>query len=65
MKNRASAGGNVSPVYCAIKCIMRRSLNKMNQDLLINEIKLLKNIKHKNIVEMYDFRVSPVIFVNK
>ncbi|CAF3330637.1 unnamed protein product [Rotaria socialis] len=42
--------------FYAIKCINRKSLTKSTQDLLINEIKLLKLIKHENIVEMYDFQ---------
>ena len=33
-------------------------LNKTTEDLLINEIKLLKEIKHENIVEMFDFQVN-------
>ncbi|CAF1930144.1 unnamed protein product [Rotaria magnacalcarata] len=44
------------PAFYAIKCINRKALTKTTQDLLINEIKLLKHIKHENIVEMYDFQ---------
>jgi serine/threonine protein kinase len=46
------------PAFYAIKCINRKSLTKTTEDLLINEIKLLKEIKHENIVEMYDFEVT-------
>ena len=46
------------PAFYAIKCINRKSLNKTTEDLLINEIKLLKHIKHENIVEMFDFQVE-------
>jgi len=46
------------PIYYAIKCIHRKSLTKTTQDLLINEIKLLKHIKHENVVEMFDFQVK-------
>ena len=45
-------------MFYAIKCLNRKSLTKTTQDLLINEIKLLKHIKHENIVEMYDFQVK-------
>ncbi|CAF0858768.1 unnamed protein product [Adineta ricciae] len=44
------------PAFYAIKCISRKSLTKTTEDLLINEIKLLKGIKHEHIVEMYDFQ---------
>jgi serine/threonine protein kinase len=50
------------PTFYAIKCINRKSLTKTTEDLLINEIKLLKQIKHENIVEMYDFQVNKVLF---
>ncbi len=53
---------SVLPTFYAIKCISRKALNKTAEDLLINEIKLLKNIKHENIVEMFDFRVNKIIF---
>lgn len=33
-------------------------MTKTMEDLLIGEIKFLKEIKHENIVEMYDFRVD-------
>jgi len=33
-------------------------LTKTTEDLLVNEIKILKEIKHENIVEMYDFQVN-------
>lgn len=39
-------------------------LNKTTEDLLINEIKLLKHIKHENIVEMYDFQVNALPFLS-
>ena len=32
---------------------------------MINEIKLLKHIKHENIVEMYDFQVNKIMKKNK
>jgi serine/threonine-protein kinase ULK/ATG1 len=49
------------PIFYAIKCINRKSLTKTTEDLLINEIKILKLIKHENIVEMYDFQVNKVL----
>ncbi len=49
------------PTFYAIKCINRKALNKTTEDLLINEIKLLKHIKHENIVEMYDFQVNEIL----
>ncbi len=49
------------PNFYAIKCINRKSLTKTTQDLLINEIKLLKRIKHENIVEMFDFQVNKIL----
>jgi serine/threonine protein kinase len=54
----SSAACARNPIYYAIKCINRKSLTKTTQDLLINEIKLLKKINHENIVEMYDFQVN-------
>ena len=48
---------SASHMFYAIKCINRKTLTKTTGDLLINEIKLLKEIKHENIVEMYDFQV--------
>ena len=50
------------PAFYAIKCISRKSLTKTTEDLLINEIKLLKGIKHEHIVEMYDFQVGKDVF---
>ncbi|CAF0883428.1 unnamed protein product [Didymodactylos carnosus] len=44
------------PSTYAIKCIDRKGLNNTTRDLLVNEIRLLKQIKHENIVEMYDFQ---------
>ncbi|CAF1608588.1 unnamed protein product [Rotaria sp. Silwood1] len=55
-QSRPSSAACVRPNFFAIKCINRKTLTKTTQDLLINEIKLLKNIKHENIVEMYDFQ---------
>jgi serine/threonine-protein kinase ULK/ATG1 len=49
------------PTFYAIKCINRKSLTKTTEDLLINEIKILKHIKHENIVEMYDFQVNKIV----
>ncbi|UJR36282.1 hypothetical protein I4U23_029012 [Adineta vaga] len=56
--NRPSSARPTSALstFYAIKCISRKSLTKTTEDLLINEIKLLKGIKHENIVEMYDFQ---------
>lgn len=48
------------PAFYAVKCINRKNLNKTTEDLLINEIKLLKHIKHENIVEMFDFQVKRI-----
>lgn len=39
----------------AVKCISRPRLSKAEQDNLITEIKLLKTMKHRYIVEMIDF----------
>lgn len=58
-----SGQARATNVY-AIKCIHRKSLTKTTQDLLINEIKLLKQIKHENIVEMYDFQVSRTLQID-
>lgn len=55
---RPSSAALNRPIFYAIKCIYRKSLTKSSQDLLINEIKILKQIKHENIVEMYDFKVE-------
>ncbi|CAF0850771.1 unnamed protein product [Rotaria sordida] len=55
-QSRPSSAACARPSFFAIKCINRKNLTKTTQDLLINEIKLLKHIKHENIVEMYDFQ---------
>ncbi|XP_070210335.1 serine/threonine-protein kinase ULK3-like [Littorina saxatilis] len=39
----------------AIKCILKSSLNKSSTENLLTEIELLKNLKHKHIVELRDF----------
>ncbi|CAF1430160.1 unnamed protein product [Adineta steineri] len=54
-QTRPSSAISTRPIFCAIKCISRKALTKTTPDILINEIKLLKHIKHDNIVEMYDF----------
>ncbi len=62
-QSRPSSAACIRPNFYAIKCINRKSLTKTTQDLLINEIKLLKHIKHDNIVEMYDFQVNKFCFL--
>ncbi len=59
-QSRPNSAACVRPNFYAVKCINRKSLTKTTQDLLINEIKLLKHIKHENIVEMYDFQVNQI-----
>ncbi|CAF1052630.1 unnamed protein product [Adineta steineri] len=54
-QTRPSSAISARPIFYAIKCISRKALTKTTPDILINEIKLLKHIKHDNIVEMYDF----------
>ncbi|CAF4060622.1 unnamed protein product, partial [Rotaria magnacalcarata] len=51
-----SPPSTASPTFYAMKCINHKALTKTTEDLLINQIKLLKQIKHENIVEMHDFR---------
>jgi serine/threonine protein kinase len=60
-QSRPSSAACARPTFYAIKCISRKSLTKTTQDLLINEIKLLKHIKHENIVEMIDFAVNKIV----
>ncbi|KAG8146342.1 hypothetical protein E2320_012693 [Naja naja] len=43
-------------VEVAIKCINKKNLAK-SQTLLGKEIKILKELKHDNIVALYDFQV--------
>ena len=57
-----SRPSSARPIFYAIKCINRKALTKTTEDLLINEINLLKHIKHENIVEMYDFQVTKEIY---
>lgn len=40
----------------AIKCIAKANLSKTSTDNCLREIRLLKTLKHKHIVEMIDFR---------
>uniref|UniRef100_A0A2K6ABK0 non-specific serine/threonine protein kinase n=1 Tax=Mandrillus leucophaeus TaxID=9568 RepID=A0A2K6ABK0_MANLE len=42
----------------AVKCINKKNLAK-SQTLLGKEIKILKELKHENIVALYDFQVRP------
>lgn len=42
--------------FFAIKCVAKSSLSQSATDNLLREIKLLKTLKHKYIVEMTDFR---------
>ncbi|KAJ6659105.1 hypothetical protein lerEdw1_019408 [Lerista edwardsae] len=44
-------------VEVAIKCINKKNLAK-SQTLLGKEIKILKELKHDNIVALYDFQVD-------
>lgn len=53
-KGRASD----NPKFVAIKCIRRKDQTKTAIELFINEITLLKEIKHEHIVEMFDFQVD-------
>lgn len=39
----------------AIKCIKKKSLSKRGADNLITEIQVLKDLKHRHIVQLYDF----------
>ncbi|KAL8180243.1 UNVERIFIED_CONTAM: Serine/threonine-protein kinase ulk1 [Gekko kuhli] len=47
----------------AIKCINKKNLAK-SQTLLGKEIKILKELKHENIVALYDFQVLLFIEVD-
>ncbi|CAF4455101.1 unnamed protein product, partial [Adineta steineri] len=60
-QTRPSSAISTRPIFYAIKCISRKALTKTTPDILINEIKLLKHIKHDNIVEMYDFSVNGIL----
>jgi len=42
-------------VTVALKCIKKKSLSKVGADNLITEIKVLKELKHRHIVQLYDF----------
>uniref|UniRef100_A0A8C5UPM7 non-specific serine/threonine protein kinase n=1 Tax=Malurus cyaneus samueli TaxID=2593467 RepID=A0A8C5UPM7_9PASS len=46
----------------AVKCINKKNLAK-SQTLLGKEIKILKELKHENIVALYDFQVSSFNYV--
>lgn len=45
-----------SKKFFAIKCVSKSSLSQSATENLLREIKLLKTLKHKHIVEMTDFR---------
>uniref|UniRef100_A0A8C3BVT6 non-specific serine/threonine protein kinase n=1 Tax=Cairina moschata TaxID=8855 RepID=A0A8C3BVT6_CAIMO len=45
----------------AVKCINKKNLAK-SQTLLGKEIKILKELKHENIVALYDFQVNTFIY---
>lgn len=45
-----------SKLYFAIKCVAKANLSPSSTENLLREIKLLKTLKHKYIVEMTDFR---------
>ncbi|CAH1796451.1 unnamed protein product [Owenia fusiformis] len=40
----------------AVKCVEKSSLNKISTENLLTEIKLLKTLKHRHIVELKDFQ---------
>uniref|UniRef100_A0A8C9FA39 non-specific serine/threonine protein kinase n=1 Tax=Pavo cristatus TaxID=9049 RepID=A0A8C9FA39_PAVCR len=46
----------------AVKCINKKNLAK-SQTLLGKEIKILKELKHENIVALYDFQVSTFNYI--
>lgn len=46
----------------AVKCINKKNLAK-SQTLLGKEIKILKELKHENIVALYDFQVNTFNYV--
>lgn len=41
--------------YVAVKCVEKSILSKTAEDNLITEIRLLKTLNHKHIVEMKEF----------
>ena len=45
----------------AIKCIKKKSLSKRGADNLITEIQVLKDLKHRHIVQLHDFTVRLLI----
>ncbi|XP_063679203.1 serine/threonine-protein kinase ULK3-like isoform X3 [Bolinopsis microptera] len=46
---------DVSGQNVAIKCIKKKSLSKRGADNLITEIQVLKDLKHRHIVQLHDF----------
>ncbi|XP_071488467.1 serine/threonine-protein kinase ULK3-like [Diadema antillarum] len=40
----------------AVKCVLKKSLNKISTENLLQEIELLKTLKHEYIVELKDFQ---------
>ena len=48
----------------AVKCIKKSSLNKVSVENLLQEIEILKQIKHEHVVELIDFQVC-YVFVQK
>lgn len=39
----------------AVKCVLKKSLNKISTENLLTEIELLKTLKHEHIVQLKDF----------
>lgn len=54
---------DVSGQNVAIKCIKKKSLSKRGADNLITEIQVLKDLKHRHIVQLYDFTVSLLFYL--
>ena len=43
----------------AIKCVHRKKLSKEDEAALLDEVSILKEMKHHNIIRLYDFFTEP------
>lgn len=41
-------------ISCAVKCIDRTKLSEVDEKDIMNEVCILKNLRHKNIIQLYD-----------
>jgi calcium/calmodulin-dependent protein kinase I len=49
-------------VTYAIKCVHRKKLSKEDEAALLDEVAILKQMKHRYIIRLYDFFTEPTCY---